>query len=43
MLEMRNISKIYRTDLIETHALRDFSLQVRSGEFGVTVASCRLP
>jgi putative ABC transport system ATP-binding protein len=33
MLEMRNISKIYRTDLIETHALRDFSLQVRSGEF----------
>jgi putative ABC transport system ATP-binding protein len=33
MLEMRNISKIYRTDLIETHALRDFSLQVRAGEF----------
>ncbi len=33
MLEMRNISKIYRTDLIETHALRDFSLTVNSGEF----------
>ena len=33
MLEMRNISKIYRTDLIETHALRDFSMQVQSGEF----------
>jgi putative ABC transport system ATP-binding protein len=33
MLEMRNISKIYRTDLIETHALRDFSLAVDAGEF----------
>jgi putative ABC transport system ATP-binding protein len=33
MLTMRNISKIYRTDLIETHALRDFSLEVRGGEF----------
>src|SRR3984957_17000755 len=34
MLKMRNISKIYRTDLIETHALRDFSLEVAAGEFG---------
>src|SRR5688572_19564367 len=33
MLTMRNISKIYRTDLIETHALRDFSVEVRGGEF----------
>jgi putative ABC transport system ATP-binding protein len=33
MLEMHNISKIYRADLIETHALRDFSLTVNSGEF----------
>ena len=33
MLRMQDISKIYRTDLIETHALRDFSLQVRQGEF----------
>jgi len=33
MLKMRNISKIYRTDLIETHALRDFSLEVSAGEF----------
>jgi putative ABC transport system ATP-binding protein len=33
MLKMRNISKIYRTDLIETHALRDFSLDVAAGEF----------
>ena len=33
MLKMHNVSKIYRTDLIETHALRDFSLEVASGEF----------
>ena len=33
MLEMQGISKIYRTDLIETHALRDFSLKVGDGEF----------
>jgi putative ABC transport system ATP-binding protein len=33
MLEMHNISKIYRADLIETHALRDFSLKVEAGEF----------
>ena len=33
MLEMQGISKIYRTDLIETHALRDFSLLVQEGEF----------
>ncbi len=30
---MQNISKIYRTDLIETHALRSFSLEVAAGEF----------
>ncbi len=33
MLEMQGISKIYRTDLIETHALRNFSLKVGDGEF----------
>jgi putative ABC transport system ATP-binding protein len=33
MLEMRGVSKIYRTDRIETHALRDFSLDVGDGEF----------
>ena len=33
MLEMHNISKIFRADLIETHALRDFSLEVKAGEF----------
>jgi putative ABC transport system ATP-binding protein len=33
MLKMENVGKVYRTDLIETHALRDFSLEVESGEF----------
>ncbi|WP_372873239.1 ABC transporter ATP-binding protein [Shewanella sp.] len=33
MLTMKNISKLYRTDLVETHALRDFNLQVNEGEF----------
>jgi putative ABC transport system ATP-binding protein len=33
MLKMKDISKIYRTDLIETHALRSFSLEVAAGEF----------
>src|SRR5688500_14654451 len=33
MLSMQNISKIYRTELIETHALEAFSLEVGKGEF----------
>lgn len=33
MLSMRHVSKIFQTDLIETHALRDFSLDVEKGEF----------
>jgi len=33
MLKMQDISKIYRTDLIETYALRKFSLEVTAGEF----------
>src|SRR5215510_8170885 len=33
MLRMHNISKVYRTELIETHALRNFTLEVREGEF----------
>jgi putative ABC transport system ATP-binding protein len=33
MLEMSHIRKIYRTDMIETHALEDFSLVVEKGEF----------
>jgi putative ABC transport system ATP-binding protein len=30
---MQNISKVYRTETVETHALREFSLQVDDGEF----------
>lgn len=33
MLRMHNISKVYRTDSVETHALREFSLTVDEGEF----------
>jgi putative ABC transport system ATP-binding protein len=33
MLKMHDLSKIYRTDLIETYALRSFSLEVSAGEF----------
>jgi putative ABC transport system ATP-binding protein len=33
MLRMHDVSKIYRTDLIETYALRRFSLDVTDGEF----------
>jgi putative ABC transport system ATP-binding protein len=33
MLEMKQLCKVYRTDLVQTHALRDFSLSVQEGEF----------
>ncbi|MGK5075009.1 ABC transporter ATP-binding protein [Janthinobacterium sp. ZB1P44] len=36
MLRMQNLSKIYRTHMIETHALRGFDIHVQQGEF-VTV------
>jgi putative ABC transport system ATP-binding protein len=33
MLRMQRISKVYRTDTVETHALRDLDLAVGEGEF----------
>jgi putative ABC transport system ATP-binding protein len=33
MIKINNLSKIFRTDLIETHALRHINLQVNEGEF----------
>jgi putative ABC transport system ATP-binding protein len=33
MLEMHHVGKVYRTELVETHALRDFNLRVDEGEF----------
>jgi putative ABC transport system ATP-binding protein len=33
MLRMTNLSKVYRTHMIETHALRGFDIHVRTGEF----------
>ncbi|HWN44396.1 MAG TPA: ABC transporter ATP-binding protein [Thermoanaerobaculia bacterium] len=33
MLKMENVTRIYRTGLVETRALRDFSMEVEEGEF----------
>ena len=33
ILQMRNVSKAYRADVVQTHALRDVSLTVEEGEF----------
>jgi putative ABC transport system ATP-binding protein len=33
MIEMHNVSKVFRTDSVETHALRGLSLKVEPGEF----------
>jgi putative ABC transport system ATP-binding protein len=33
MLNMKNISKVYQTEKVQTHALRDFTLNVDEGEF----------
>ncbi len=33
MLKMTGINKVFRTDLVETHALRDITLHVEEGEF----------
>jgi len=33
MLKMTGLSKVYRTELVETYALRDFNIDVAEGEF----------
>ncbi|WP_326538410.1 ABC transporter ATP-binding protein [Pseudorhodoferax sp.] len=33
MLKMTGLTKVYRTEVVETHALRHFDLHVRDGEF----------
>lgn len=33
MLKMQNITKVYRTESVETYALREFNLEVKEGEF----------
>lgn len=33
MIKIANLSKVFRTELIETHALRDISFHVQEGEF----------
>jgi putative ABC transport system ATP-binding protein len=33
MLKMQSLSKVYRTEMVETFALRQFNLEVKAGEF----------
>ncbi len=33
MLKMQSLCKVYRTEMVETYALRNFDLEVREGEF----------
>jgi putative ABC transport system ATP-binding protein len=33
MLTMKNLTKVFRTNLVETHALREFNIHVDEGEF----------
>jgi len=33
MLKMTHLSKVYRTEVVETYALRDFNIDVKPGEF----------
>ena len=33
MIEFKSVSKIFRTHIVETHALRDFQLNIERGEF----------
>src|SRR5580765_5069516 len=33
MLQMKQITKGYRTEMVETHALRNLDLEVKQGEF----------
>lgn len=33
MLKMQSLAKVYRTEMVETYALRNFNLEVKPGEF----------
>jgi putative ABC transport system ATP-binding protein len=33
MLKMQSLAKVYRTEMVETYALRNFNLEVKQGEF----------
>jgi putative ABC transport system ATP-binding protein len=33
MLKMNHLAKVYRTEVVETYALRDFNIDVKQGEF----------
>jgi len=33
MFHMKDVTKVYRTEMVQTHALRDLTLEVHEGEF----------
>ncbi|HXT20884.1 MAG TPA: ATP-binding cassette domain-containing protein, partial [Thermoanaerobaculia bacterium] len=33
MIRMKNVSKVYRTEHVETHALSSFTVDIAAGEF----------
>ncbi len=37
MIKIKNVRKIYQTGVVETHALRDVSLEIKDGEFVVVL------
>ncbi|HET6912818.1 MAG TPA: ABC transporter ATP-binding protein [Rhodanobacteraceae bacterium] len=37
MLKMTHLSKVYRTEVVETYALRDFNIDVKEGEFAAVM------
>ena len=39
MLQMSSIQKIYRTELVETHALRELTVSIKNGEFVAVTGS----
>ena len=44
MLHMKDLTKVYRTHMIETHALRGFDIDVKQGDrFAVVVCQGQLP
>ena len=42
MIQIENISKVFRTSEVETVALNHVNLEVKEGEFDVRAAACLL-
>ena len=41
MIQMKNVSKVYRTEHVETHALSSFTVDIAAGEFVAIVGPMR--